>query len=176
VTAVEIRRQADTHNPSGVVRPAVPGPPPVRNQVREALLRVESLPDGRLRISTPQARGWAMVVRTRDELARAIGQAFTEVQVASYAAWRGEPYDLDALTVVDNSDPLTASAAAVDMSAGQGRTLRRTDIHQATAWSPIGDGKWRSPGGREYREDTQAVRAVLAKRRALGLGTGDTPG
>jgi hypothetical protein len=30
---------------------------------------------------------------------------------------------------------------------------------------------WRSPGGRLYREDTQAVRNVVAKRRGMGLST-----
>lgn len=175
---MEIRRQADTHNPAGVNGPGagVPGPPPVRNQVRSALLRVESLPDGKLRISTPHARGWAVVVRTRDELARAIGQAFTEVQVATYAAYRGEPYELDALTMPDETDPLAASAATIDMSGQRVRRERRSDVHPATAWTPLGDGQWRSPSGRTYRETTQAVQAVLAKRRQLGLGTGGPQG
>lgn len=177
---VEIRRQADTHSPAGVngvrgeVSPgAMTGAAPTRNQVRQALLRVESLPDGKLRISSPQARGWAVVVRTRDELVRAIAVAFTEVQVASYAAWRGEPYELDALTLPDEADPLAASAELVNVSAAKGRSDRRTDVHPVTAWTPLGGGKWRSPGGREYREDSQAVRLVLAKRHRMGLGVGD---
>lgn len=174
MTSVEIRRQADTHNPSGVNGP-LPGAAPVRNQTRAALVRVESLPGGRLRLSSPQARGWAAVVSTRDELVRAIGQAFTEVQVASYAAWRGEPYDLDAMTLVDDQDPLAASAVAVDMTGTTKRNVRRSDVHKVTDWKPIGNGKWRSPSGREYREETQAVQAVLAKRRAMGLGTGSDP-
>jgi hypothetical protein len=155
----------------------MPGPPPVRNQVRQALLRVEAMPGGKLRISSPQARGWAAVVSNRDELAHAVGQAFTEVQVASYAAYRGEPYDLDAMTLPDDGDPLAASAAVINMSGPAKRNVRRSDVHKVTDWTPLGGGKWRSPSGREYREGTQAVQAVLAKRRAMGLGTGtDTPG
>ena len=175
MTVAEIRRQADTHNPGGVTGPALPGPAPVRNQSRAALLRMESLPGGRLRISSPQARGWAVVASTRDELVRAIAQAFTEVQVASYAAWRGEPYDLDALTMPDETDPLAASAATISMGEAQRRS-RRSDVHEATDWTPLGNGKWRSPTGRVYREWTQQVQRVLAKRRALGLGIGDTRG
>lgn len=173
MTTVEIRRQADTHNPGGVNGSRLPGPPSVRNQSRTALLRVESLPGGRIRVSSPQARGWAVVVRTRDELVRAVAQAFTEVQVASYARWRGEPYELDALTEVDDLDPLAASAATVDMTGTAKRNVRRTDVHKVTDWTPVGNGKWRSPTGREYGEDTQQVRRVKAKRRALGLGIGD---
>lgn len=152
---MEIRRQADTHNPSGVT-----GAAPIRNQVRAVLLRVETLSSGQIRVSTPQARGWARTVRTRDELAMAIQQAFTEAQVASYAAWRGEAYDLDAMTEVDNTHPLAAATRTRDF------TVRaRTDVHNPDDWVPMPDGRWRSPGGRLYGADTDAVRKVLAKRR-----------
>lgn len=151
---MEIRRQAETHNPGGVT-----GAAPVRNQVRVVDVRLETMPEGFIRVSTPQARGWAVTVRTRDELARAIQQAFVEAQVASYAAWRGEPYDLDALTPVDNTHPLTAATRTRDF------TVRaRTDVHNPDDWTPMSDGRWRSPGGRLYGPDTDAVRKVLAKR------------
>jgi hypothetical protein len=152
---MEIRRQADTHNPSGVT-----GAAPIRNQVRVVHLRVETLASGKLRVSTPQARGWARTVHTRDELAMAIQQAFLEAQVASYATWKGEAYDLDAMTDVDESNPLTAATRTRNFTV---RT--RTDVHNPDDWVPMPDGKWRSPGGRIYKADTDAVRKVLAKRR-----------
>lgn len=152
---MEIRRQADTHNPSGVT-----GAAPVRNQVRVVTVRLETLASGLLRVSTPQARGWAVTVHTRDELARAVQQAFIEAQVASYATWKGEAYDLDVLTEVDESSPLTAATKTRDF------TMRaRTDVHNPDDWVPLPDGRWRSPGGRVYGADTDAVRKVLAKRR-----------
>jgi hypothetical protein len=152
---MEIRRQADTHNPGNVT-----GAAPVRHQVRSVDVRLETLPEGLIRVSTPQARGWSVTARTRDDLARAIQQAFTEAQVASYAAWRGEAYDLDAMTEVDNTHPLTAATRTRDF------TLRaRSDVHNPDDWTPMPDGRWRSPGGRLYGADTDAVRKVLAKRR-----------
>lgn len=151
---MEIRRQADTHNPGGVT-----GAAPVRNQVRTLELRLESMPEGFIRVSTPQARGWAVTARTRDDLARAVQQAFTEAQVASYAAWKGEAYDLDAMTPVDNNHPLTAATRTHDFTP---RT--RTDVHNPDDWTPMPDGRWRSPGGRMYEAKTDAVRKVLAKR------------
>jgi hypothetical protein len=150
-----IRRQADTHNPGGVT-----GAAPVRHQVRTVDVRLETLPQGFIRVSTPQARGWSVTVRTRDDLARAIQQAFTEAQVASYAAWRGEAYDLDAMTEVDNSDPLTAATRTHNFTA-----RARSDVHNPNDWTPMPDGRWRSPGGRIYSSNTDAVRKVLAKRR-----------
>jgi hypothetical protein len=151
---MEIRRQAETHNPGWVT-----GAPPVRNQVRMVMVRLETLASGLLRVSTPQARGWAVTVHTRDELARAVAQAFTEAQLASYAAWKGEAYDLDAMTEVDESSPLTAATRTRDFS-----VRARSDVHNPDDWTPLSDGRWRSPGGRVYGPDTDAVRKVLAKR------------
>jgi len=150
-----IRRQADTHNPSGVT-----GAAPIRNQVRVVFLRLETLASGLLRVSSPQARGWAVTVHSRDDLAKVVQLAFIEAQVASYATWRGQAYDLDAMTPVDESSPLTAATRTRDF------TLRaRSDVHNPDDWVPMPDGRWRSPGGRVYGADTDAVRKVLAKRR-----------
>lgn len=157
---MEIRPQGVTHNPGGVT-----GAAPTRNQVRAVEIRVESMPDGQLRVSTPLARGWVAMVRTRDELVRAVAQAFTEAQVASYARWKGEAYDLDALTAVDNSSPLTAATRTRDF------TVRaRSDVYHPEDWTPLPDGSWRSPGGRVYGKDTETVRRVMAKRRRNGSG------
>jgi hypothetical protein len=152
---MEIRRQADTHNPAGVT-----GAVPIRNQVRMVMVRLETLASGLLRVSTPQARGWAVTVHTRDDLARAVQQAFTEAQLASYAAWKGEAYDLDAMTEVDESNPLTAATRTRDFTA-----RARSDVHNPDDWTPLPDGRWRSPAGRVYGADTDAVRKVLIKRR-----------
>lgn len=152
-----IRTQAETHHPE------VHGPAAVRNQVRSVMVRIDGLPGGRLRISAPSARGWARTVRTRDELVRAVSEAFTEAQLASYARWRGEAYDHDALSDVDDSDPLVASAPHIQrvMRAG------RSDVHSPLDWVPLPDGRWRSPAGRVFGADTDAVKRVKAKRAKL---------
>lgn len=156
---MSIERQGATHNPGGVI-----GPPALRNQARTIDVRLEALPGGRIRVSSPQARGWAAVARTPMELARAVTAAFTEVQVAAYSAWHGEAYDLDELTLVDPASPLTAAATPVDME-----PRRRSDIHSPAAWTPLSNGRWRSPAGREFRADTETVRRIRAKRRQMGI-------
>jgi hypothetical protein len=148
----------DAARPGGMA-----GVPLVRNQVREVTIRVEAMPNGALRVSTPQARGWAVVVRTRDELVRAVQQAFTEAQVASYAQWRGESYDLDALTPVDGSCSWTAATHTRSFA-----LRRRGDVYNPKDWVQLEDGTWRSPGGRVYGADTEVVRRVRAKRRTNG--------
>lgn len=138
----EIRRQCDTHNPAGVVRP----------EVSEVLLRVEALDSG-LRLSTPQARGWARLARSHEDLARGVAEAFREAQLASYARARGEPYDLDVLSDASELHPLTASGSRP-----------RADIYDPQDWTRMEDGRWRSPSGRCFRADSQVVQRVLAKR------------
>lgn len=159
----EIRRQGETHDPQRVHQ--VSGPATTRNQVRSIGLRIDALEGGKLRLSTPYARGWARTVRTRDELAAAVAEAFREVQVASYAQWRGEAYDLDVLTPVDNTDPMTAAAPHVRQNLRQDRN----DVHDPRDWTPLPDGRWRAPGGKVYGAETDAVRRVVAKRRRAGL-------
>lgn len=160
---MEIRRQGETHNPGGVT-----GAASTRNQVRVVYLRLESLDSGQILISTAQARGWAVTARNRDDLAKAVQLAFAEAQSASYAAWKGEAYDLDVLTMVDNTHPLTAATQTRDFSAAR----VRKDVHNPQDWTPMPDGRWRSPRGRLYRADSDAVRRVLAKRgQSLGSGS-----
>jgi hypothetical protein len=152
-----IRTQAETHHPE------VRGPAATRNQVRSVSVRIDDLGNGKLRISAPTARGWARTVRTRDELVRAVGEAFTEAQLASYARWRGEAYDHDALSDVDETDPLVASAPHIRAVVRSGRS----DVHSPLDWVPLEDGTWRSPAGRVFGGDTDAVRRVKAKRAKL---------
>lgn len=159
----QIRRQGETHNPE-----RVHGPAATRNQVRSIALRVDELPDGRLRLSSPAARGWVRIVSTRDELNRAVAQAFTEAQIASYARWRGESYDLDAVTPVyaDDPDPLVAAGPAFESSRRPGRS----DVHDPRAWTELPDGRWRSPSGKAFGANTEAVRRVKAKLYGTDFG------
>jgi hypothetical protein len=159
---MDIRRQSDTHraNMDGQV-----GPAPVHHQVRSVDVRLDVLPDGGMRVSTPQARGWAVVAAGPRQLLDALNAAFTEAQVASYARWKGEMYELDALTEVDNSDPL--SAARPRGVRRRDRT-ERSDVHDPLDWVELGDGRWRAPYGRAYPADSEIVRKVVRKRRMLG--------
>jgi hypothetical protein len=154
-----LRRQGETHTPGTLGAARVP------HQVREVSLRIETLPDGGLRVSTPQARGWAAVAKTPRELTDAVARAFTEAQLASYAAWKGQLYDLDELTDVDPGDPITALPAS---NRRRDRTVRSDTRHPAD-WARLADGRWRSPGGRVYQESSQLVQRVIANRRAIGI-------
>jgi hypothetical protein len=141
----------------------LPGPPSVRNQVRSVPIQVDATPWG-WRVSTPLARGWAAIARSPQQLAAAIGAAFTEAQVASYARWKGSAYDLDEMTDVVPGDSLAAAVATTTF-----RHRSRPDQHDPAAWTPLSSGRWRSPSGREYRPDTDVVRRVKARRRELGI-------
>lgn len=145
------------------------------HQVRSINVRVDQLPDGRLRISTPTARGWAAVASTQPELARAIQGAFTEAQVAAYARWRGTRYDLDAMTAHVPGDALAGGKPQRKSAkgnsnkraprAGEGWSYgqQRPDVHLPTEWTEQPDGRWRSPSGRMYRPD--AAQVVRVRRR-----------
>jgi hypothetical protein len=150
----EIRRQADTHNPHGVVRPESP---PVLDDIQ---LRVQYLgpapggSGGRLRFTTPLARGWVRVADDPEGIAKALAEARLEVQLARYAAARGEEYDLDVDAPPSELHPLTAALVPRD----------RGDIYDPQAWTPMPDGRWRSPSGRMFGADTQVVQRVKARR------------
>lgn len=135
------------------------------HQPRAINIQVETLPGGRLRVSTPQARGWAAAASTPQELARAVQAAFAEVQVASYARAKNAGYDLDLLTEQVRGDPLAGERRAPSRS----RARRRS--YPVENWTKMEDqsGVWVSPSGRRYRPGTQVVRLVVAKREALGL-------
>ena len=151
---------------------AITGAANTAHQVRSINVRVEQLADGKLRITTPTARGWAAVAANQPELARAIAGAFTEAQVAAYARWRGTQYDLDALTAHVPGDPL-AGRKPQRQKAGNKRARRtgegwsygqqRPDVHLPNEWAEQPDGRWRSPSGRMYRAD--AAQVVRVRRR-----------
>lgn len=144
--------------------------------VRELALRVERMPTGGMRISTPSARGWAVIARSEAELHRAVSAAFTEAQCAAYARWKGERYELDALT-----EPVPGDALATPRTpprrgrntapVGWGKLQQRPDRHPPSEWTKLEDGAWRSPGGNRYKAGTQAVEKLIARRKELGLPT-----
>lgn len=146
--------------------------PAVVHQPRAIPLQVEALPDGRFRLSTPAARGWAAVAGNAMELTLALRSAFTEVAVASYALARRQPYDLDVLTSHVADDPLAGQPQG--RVRGATPTGRRKPYHPAD-WSKQADESgaavWVSPSGRRYREDSRVVRDVVSRRAALGLET-----
>lgn len=155
------------------------GPPPIRHQPRRINIVVDSVPGGKLRVSTPQARGWAVVVRGPDQLARAVGQAFTEAAVASYAKWHAQRYDLDKLTSPDDpTEPAVTGArggsvtgrrpvTSEQISYGRRRAVRPDQAHPGH-WTPLADGAWQSPAGRRYTSE-RIVGPLVAARIRLGL-------
>lgn len=148
---------------------------PGLHQVRVVDLRVERLPDGKFRLSTPSARGWAMVGRTPNELHRAVAGAFTEAQCAAYARWRGERYELDEMTEPVQGDPLAPPRPPVrrrrvsSASVGWGRAQERPDTYPIEEWERLPNGRLRSPGGLTYRPDTLIAKRVLERARRAGI-------
>lgn len=146
--------------------------------VRHFRLHVEVLDDGRVRLSSPEARGFAVVARGPLQVWSALGQVRNEATVAGYATWRGVRYDLDELT--DPADPTepkrrrphTRREAAGDcseVSYAQGGVVRPDQAHPAE-WKPNRDGSWTSPGGRRY-SDPGYIGPLVIKRARMGLPT-----
>lgn len=140
-------------------------PRPTHQRVRAIALQVETLDSGRIRISSPHARGWATVARTPSQLFAAIQEAYREVTIAAYARAQGKTYDLDQLTTRVPGDPLADGAPARE------RVPRRTrrKSHDPANWTRMDDGRWMSPTGRAYREDSRVVQDVLTRRRERDL-------
>lgn len=156
------------------MEPTNPAPPGVRHQVRAITVRVEQLPDGKLRLSTPAARGWAAVGRTPNEIHRALAGAFVEAQCAAYARWRGERYDLDELTEPVAGDPLAPPQRRLRRrtnraNVGWGRNQERPDAHPVEQWERLPDGRLRSPAGLTYRRDSLIGQRVLARAQRAGI-------
>lgn len=140
------------------------------------------LDDGSVRLVGRTTRGFAAVARTPAELARAVEATFTEASVAAYSRWHGVPYDLDALTAVDGGDregialPRDRRGDRRRLSRGHrpgdgwGEGQQRPDVHPIEQWQRLGDGSWRSPGGRTYGAGTP--QAARCRRRA---GLADPP-
>jgi hypothetical protein len=141
-------------------------------------LQLQRLDDGRLRVSTPQARGHAVIAKGPDQLWHAVSAAFREATIAGYARWHGVSYDLDALT--DPTDPTEprrrrphtrreVSGDPGEVSYGGGAVVRPDQIHPAE-WTPNPDGSWTSPRGRVFR-DPRKIASLLIRRGRMGLAT-----
>lgn len=153
---------------------AEPAPPGVGHQVRSIPIQVEQLPDGKYRVSTPLARGWAMVGRSPQEVGRAIASAFVEAQCAAYARWRGQRYELDDLTEPVHGDPMAPPRRPIRMrtnreNVGWGRNQDRPDQHPIEAWERLPNGRLRSPGGLTYPPDSLVGQRVLARAARMGI-------
>lgn len=151
-----------------------PAPPGVRHQVRAVTVRVEQLADGKFRLSTPSARGWAAVGRGPNELGRAVVGAFVEAQCAAYARWRGERYDLDEMTEPVAGDAMAPPRRPVRPrtareNVGWGRNQERPDAHPVDQWERLPDGRLRSPGGLTYQRDSLIGRRVIERARQAGI-------
>lgn len=147
-----------------------PATPARSHRPQTIALQVDDLGNGRYRLSTPHARGWAAQASNPVTLARALMAAFCEVEVAAYSRQRGNAYDLDVLTVQVPGDPLASAPQARQRRAtSAARTSRKR--YPPENWEQLADdsGRWRSPSGRVYRADTRIVRDVKARRAALGL-------
>jgi hypothetical protein len=139
---------------------------------------LQRLDDGRLRVSTPQARGHAIIAKGPDQLWHAVVEAFREATIAGYAKWHGVRYDLDELT--DPTDPteprrqrpFTAREADgnyTEVSYGRGGVVR-PDQHHPQDYTPNEDGSWTSPNGRRI-SDPRKVYSLLIRRGRMGLPT-----
>lgn len=157
----------------GASTPVTAGRMPAPRVARRITLTVDVLDDGRLRVSSPAARGWAVVARGPHQLWTAARQALVEAQLAGHARWRGRRYDLDALTLPDDpTEPRQRSLGARPrhgVSYGRSAIVRPDQAHPSE-WTPQPDGSWLSPRGRTWR-DPARIASLVEKRAALGLPT-----
>src|ERR1700712_754289 len=150
-----------------------------KRDARYVELQLQRLDDGRLRVSTPQARGHATIAKGPDQLWHAVAAAFREATIAGYAMFHGVPYDLDALT--DPTDPTepkrrrpqTRSEVGGDVtevSYGRGATVRPDQIHPAE-YTPSSDGSWTSGRSGRTIRDLRKIKALVIRRGRMGLAT-----
>jgi hypothetical protein len=150
----------------------------------DAAVTVERTTGGALRVTCEAAPGWALVVRTPVELARAVTAGWQEAAVAEYARRKQAPYDI---TLHDNAagelaktgrlvpiDPDARDAAIATLACAAqpdatGRAISPT--YDAMEWQPLADGRWVSPAGRVYGSQTQVAQRIIAKRAAMGIDT-----
>jgi hypothetical protein len=150
-----------------------------RRDARYVELQLQRLDDGRLRVSTPQARGHATIAKGPDQLWHAVAAAFREATIAGYAMFHGVPYDLDALT--DPTDPTEpkrrrprtrreVNGDASEVSYGHLAAVRPDQIHPAE-FTPNPDGSWTSGrSGRTFR-DPKKIQSLIIRRARMGLPT-----
>jgi hypothetical protein len=161
-----------------------PDPFAVGRFVRHVQLVFERLDGenaGKMRISSPQARGAAEVVRPHpDALYYAILKMFNEATIAGYAAWQGDLYDQDELTALDDpTEPARSSRVDAEQLAARARSrtvvswsrhsVSRPDLARLEDWTPLPDGRWMAPKGKPYSGDADQVKRMLRKRAMAGL-------
>lgn len=169
-----IGRSTDGRSPASSA-PASTGDHPPRG-VRTIAARIDDLGDGRYRITPASTPGFSIAASAADPggLGHALGQAFTEAQVAAYARWRGAQYDLARLAPpVDPNDRTGLAPArrrprrpARRSGTGWSRGQARPDVHPPQRWTPNDDGSFTSPGNRTYGAHTQQARKA---RERLGI-------
>lgn len=154
-----------------------------RPGARHVRLHLQLLDDRRIRVSTPEARGWAACVRGPEQLWQATQAAFREATIAGYAVWKGERPELDALTEADDpTEPAPRKVASADELYDRAQRKRATswardaisrpDVTSPSEdWTPNPDGTWTSKSGQVWQASAGQVQRMLAKRRRLGLAT-----
>ena len=123
-------------------------------QIRSITLHVDATPDGSYVFRGP--RGWRRRVTTTTEMSAVLVEAFVEWQIEAYARAHGSEYDLSQDEPVNPDDPTTAPAPTIR------RKVKNSRV--SAQWEEMPDGTWRSPKGRFYDPDSQAVRQVRAAR------------
>ena len=116
-------------------------------RVRSVVVRIEALPGGLMRVSAPDATGWAAAARTPAELARAVTAALTEADIAAYSGARGRVYD------------------GPDRKPG---ARRRSDTYDPAAWRVDDLGRLVSPSGKAV-----LPRDVVGRAPRDGAAAGD---
>lgn len=152
------------------------------HQVQQVTVTMTRTETGYL-LESPALPGWAAHAHSITGLRDAVSKAFCEYEAANYARFRGVPYDASSFAADSFDDPAPAISCPPDerrhpaeppvsevprIGWSKAATVR-PDTHDPAAWTPLPDGRWLSPSGRRYREDTAMVAAVCARRTELGL-------
>ena len=91
------------------------------------------------------------------EVVAGIRRGFTEAQIAAHSEWRGHAYDASVLTYRRRRAKRRLPSPT------------RSDVHDPRDWRYGPDGRWISPAGNLYPEDTEAVQRVMSARQRMGL-------
>lgn len=135
----------------------LPAPPRADEQVRSAHVLFEQLSSGRMRFTLPGLPGWVAVASTPAQVVTALAAALVEVEIAQYSTRHGATY----------GHPFQ------DTPPGPRRPIslggQRADTYHPQMWRLDTDGRWVSPRGLKYAEDTQVVGRVMKRRAEMGL-------
>jgi hypothetical protein len=134
-------------------------PPPI------VPLLIQRTPSGSLRMASPLLPGWVAITHGMAETIKALEVAIREADLARYATERGYVYDALPFVPEQSLPPVLRMVRRLD------GTWNWRAAHDPAAWTPLEDGRWRSPKGHCYRGDSQVVQRVIALRRDLGLAT-----